>query len=143
MKKIILMSLLLAGCASQGVKQADQNVIIKEFYASVESVEQVTLSSHVKTGIAGGAAVGLIDELDGNHEDMIAGALAGAIVGGIVTAVAEGSDQAYQYQLNSVDQGKFSLIQKELIDHQSGCVKVRVASTATLLPALVSQCQLN
>jgi outer membrane lipoprotein SlyB len=123
---------ILTGCASQGVNRADQNEIVQEFYASVESVKQVELSSEVKTGIVGGAVVGTIDELDGNSEDMISGAIAGALVGGIFTAIFEGSNDAYEYQLKSKQKGNFALIQKEQLAENAGCVKVRVASKVQL-----------
>ena len=84
MKKSLLTLILLSGCSSQGIDRAEQNHISKEFYANVESYEQVKLSSNVKTGIVSGSVVGVIDEVDGNHEDMIAGGLAGALVGGVL-----------------------------------------------------------
>ncbi|KZY46841.1 hypothetical protein A3733_36310, partial [Pseudoalteromonas shioyasakiensis] len=95
--------------------RADQNVMIKRFYAKVTSVKPVKLSSNVKTGIAAGSAIGFVDELDGNHEEMIAGALAGALVGGIFTAIAEGSNDAFEYSLRSEQEGSFTLIQKEQV----------------------------
>lgn len=122
----------LTGCASQGINRADQNEVVQEFYASVESVKKVELSSEVKTGIVGGAVVGTIDELDGNSEDMISGAIAGALVGGIFTAIFEGSNDAYEYQLKSKKKGDFALIQKEQLADNVGCVKVRVASKVLL-----------
>lgn len=140
---LVMITFILMGCATQGVDRASQNKIIKEFYASVESRDQVELSSEVKTGIVGGAAVGVIDNLDGNHEDMIAGALAGALVGGIFTAMFEGSNTAYEYSLHSADQGDFSVIQKDKFDLQSNCVKVRVAAEVVVSPASTEKCQFN
>ncbi|GGF10934.1 hypothetical protein GCM10008027_39730 [Pseudoalteromonas gelatinilytica] len=60
MKKLLIGLLFLGGCASQGVDRADQNVMIKRFYATVTSVKPVKLSSNVKTGIAAGSAIGLV-----------------------------------------------------------------------------------
>ena len=76
--------------------------------------------------------VGVIDELDGNHEDMITGGLAGALVGGLFTALFEGSNIAYEYTLNSKVEGEFSIIQKEKIDTKTGCVKVRISNKASI-----------
>jgi|TARA_Y100000780_G_scaffold102776_1_gene93266 outer membrane lipoprotein SlyB len=132
MKKLLVSLLLLGGCATQGVDRADQQVMIKKFYAKVEDVKPVKLSSNVKTGIVGGSAIGLIDELDGNHEDMVAGALAGAIIGGLFTAIAEGSNNAFEYALRAEQEGRFSVIQKDEIDLNSGCVEVTIASEARL-----------
>lgn len=94
MNKLLLGLLFLGGCATLGVDRADQNVMIKRFYAKVTSVQPVKLSSNVKTGIAAGSTIGFVDQLDGNHEEMIAGAVAGALVGGLVTAISEGSNEA-------------------------------------------------
>ena len=143
MNKSFVALVLLAGCSSQGVNRSAQNTLIKEFYASLDSVEEVKLSSNVKTGIVGGAAVGVIDEADGNSEDMIAGAIAGALVGGLFTAIFEGDDKAYQYTLNSVQEGKFALIQKERIDTNTGCVKVTVRKETFITSAPKINCQFN
>ncbi len=143
MKKLLIGLLFLGGCASQGVDRADQNVMIKRFYAKVTSVKPVKLSSNVKTGIAAGSAIGFVDELDGNHEEMIAGALAGALVGGLFTAIAEGSNDAFEYSLRSEQEGSFTLIQKEQVDINSGCVEVTIASQTHIKAANSSQCYLK
>jgi len=142
MKKLLLTLVLLTGCATQGINRADQNEITKEFYASVISIKKVKLSSEVTTGIVGGAAIGVIDELDGNHEDMITGGLAGALVGGLFTALFEGSNIAYEYTLNSKVEGEFSIIQKEKIDTKTGCVKVRISNKASISVALKDKCKI-
>ena len=64
MNKLLLGLLFLGGCATQGVDRADQNVMIKRFYAKVTSVQPVKLSSNVKTGIAAGSTIGFVDQLD-------------------------------------------------------------------------------
>ena len=143
MKKLLLTLVLLSGCATQGIDRENQNVITKEFYASVISMEQVKLSSHVTSGIVGGATIGVIDELDGDHEDMIAGGLAGALVGGLFTALFEGSNKAYRYSLYSQTEGEFSIIQKEHIDIKTGCVKVRISNNASISAAAEDNCKAN
>ena len=141
MNKLLLGLLFLGGCATQGVDRADQNVMIKRFYAKVTSVQPVKLSSHVKTGIAAGSTIGFVDQLDGNHEEMIAGAVAGALVGGLVTAISEGSNEAFEYSLRSEQEGSFTLIQKEQISNQSDCVEVTIASEAHLKGVDSSHCR--
>lgn len=140
---LVLVLVLLNGCASQGVDRNDQNTITKEFYASIDSIKQVELSSYVKSGIAGGAIVGVADELGGTQEDMIAGGIAGALVGGLFTAFLEGSDTAYQYSLNSKREGNFTLIQKELIDIKTGCAKIRVSGNTSLSAASKENCHVE
>ena len=108
---------------------------------SLEIFFNCSRSSNVKTGIAAGSAIGFVDELDGNHEEMIAGALAGALVGGIFTAIAEGSNDAFEYSLRSEQEGSFTLIQKEQVDINSGCVEVTIASEAHLKGVDSSHCR--
>jgi hypothetical protein len=140
MKKLLLALVFLNGCASQGVDRADQDVITKSFYASIESVKEIKLSSNVKTGIAAGAAIGFVDELDGNHEDMIAGSIGGALVGGLFMAIFEGSNKAYEYKLYSESEGEFTLIQKKLIDIDSGCGNIRVSGKTSISAASKGNC---
>ena len=144
MNKAFVVLLLLTGCAAgPGVDRAEENQIVTEFYATVDSVRPVELSSQMKTGIMMGAGVGVIEELDGNHEDMISGAIAGALVGGLFTALFEGSDEAYEYQLSAQRQGAFSIVQKEQLPLDTQCVKVRVADKATLEKAPNEWCENN
>ncbi|WP_448563319.1 hypothetical protein [Thalassotalea ganghwensis] len=140
MKKILLSLIMLTGCSSNGVDRELQNQMLHEFYANASSVKQVTLSSDVTTGMVGGAFAGAVDELDGDSEDIIAGGIAGALVGGFFTALFEGPRDAYEYQLSSVEEGEFAIIQRERIDISSGCVKVRVADKAVVLPAKKAMC---
>ena len=140
MKKLLLSALLLTGCASQGVDREDQNQIIKEYYASVVSVTPVTLSSEVKTGIVAGAGLGVLEEIDGNTEDMIAGGLAGALVFWLFTALFEGDNEAFQYHLNSTEQGEFNVIQKQKLPESINCVKVRSSKTVELIVADSENC---
>ena len=67
MNKAFVVLLLLTGCAAgPGIDRAEENQIVTEFYATVDSVRPVELSSQMKTGIMMGAGVGVIEELDGN-----------------------------------------------------------------------------
>jgi len=140
MKNLLVLLTLLSGCATQGVDRNDQNQIIKEFYASIKSIKQVELSSSVKTGMVGGAAIGAIDQLDGDHRSMIGGAFLGALIGGLFTAISEGSNTAYEYSLHSNNEGSFAIIQKEKIKHLTECVKVRMGSKTSMSPALKEKC---
>ena len=141
MKRVLLCLALLSGCATQGINRVDQNEILKEFYASVHSTKQVKLSSEVKTGIIGGTVIGIIDELDGDHEDMIAGGLAGALVGGLFTALFEGGNKAFEYILYSQNEGGFTIIQKEKISILTGCVKVRLGSKVSISSVSKDNCK--
>jgi len=136
----ILTVSLLSACSSPGVSRDDENIIIKAMYAQVQSVEPITLSSEVNTNAAAGAVVGVLDNADGNREEMIGGAVVGALIGGLFTKLAEGSNEAYQYNLYSEQEGHFSIVQKELINTQSECVHVRIAGEVSVQPAPESYC---
>ncbi|MBW4966639.1 hypothetical protein KZZ04_09710 [Pseudoalteromonas sp. CR1] len=140
MKKSLIALLLLSGCASQGVDRDDQGHIIKHYYATVESIEKVKLSSEVGTGIMVGAGVGLAEDLDGNTEDMISGAIAGALVGGLFTALFEGGNTAYQYTLNDAENGDFIVIQKKKLPNTTRCVRVKTGNKVQLEAANNSFC---
>jgi outer membrane lipoprotein SlyB len=140
MKELLLGALLLTGCASQGVDRNDENQIIKEFYASIESVTPVTLSSEVNTGIVAGAGIGLLEGIDGNHEDMIAGAIGGAIIFGLFTAIFEGDNSAFKYHLNSKNHGEFDVVQKKKISESMSCVKVRSGKKVELIAVKAENC---
>jgi uncharacterized protein YcfJ len=143
MNKLLLILILLSGCASQGVDRANQNKITKKFYVLIEGVTQVEFSSKVKSSIVAGAVIGVADELDGNHEDMIAGGIVGALIGGLFTALFEGSNKAYEYTLTSEREGTFTLIQKKLIDVNTGCAKVRVSGKTSISTASKENCNVN
>jgi outer membrane lipoprotein SlyB len=140
MKKSLIALLLLSGCASQGIDRDDQGHIIKHYYATVESIEKVKLSSEVGTGIMVGAGVGLAEDLDGNTEDMISGAIAGALVGGLFTALFEGGNTAYQYTLNDAENGEFIVIQKRKLPNTTRCVRVKTGNKVQLEAANNSFC---
>ncbi|SFB87030.1 hypothetical protein [Pseudoalteromonas denitrificans] len=140
-KKSLLLSLIvLTGCASQSFERAEQNKIIKEYYASVESISKMKLPSKVGEMTTVGGVLGLADNLDGNHQDMISGILAGVLVGAITTSIIEGSNNAFEYQLYSQEKGFFTLIQEEKISFKGGCVKVKETNKVTINSALKINC---
>lgn len=141
MKKSLIAVLLLSGCASQGVDRNDQNQIIKRYYASVESMQRVTLSSEVGTGIAAGAGFGFVDSLDSNTEEMIGGAIIGGLVGGLFTALFEGGNDAYQYNLYAASEGEFTVIQKQKLDQNTQCVVVNAGKKIKLEPVDKQYCE--
>lgn len=143
MYKFILMFVcvsVLSGCATPGVDRDKQQKIIQEFYASVIEVKPVTLSSNLGTGVLVGAGVGILDESDGNSEDMIAGGIAGALIGGLFTAISEGSNEAFEYSLHNIQRGNFTLVQKDSLMPNVTCVKVNVSNIATITAVQDSFC---
>ncbi|WP_448550370.1 hypothetical protein [Thalassotalea fusca] len=141
-KSAIVMSIfMLAGCSTSGDPRANQNKIIKEFYATIIEVTPVELSSNIETGVLVGGSVGLIENLDGDTEDMIGGAIFGALIGGIFTSIEEGSNDAFKYALSSEQEGTFTIIQKNRVDPNARCVKVRVAEHVTIYAASKYACE--
>ena len=143
MKKYLIAVLLLSGCASPGVERNNQNQIIKRYYASVESMQPVTLSSEVGTGIAAGAGFGFVDSLDGNTEEMLGGEIIGGLVGGLFTALFEGGNDAYQYNLYAANEGEFTTIQKQKLDKNTQCVVVNTGDTVKIEPVAHHFCHQN
>lgn len=141
MKKSLLIFLLLSGCASQGIDRNDKNQMVKRYYATVGSMQQVTLSSEVGTGIAAGAGFGFVDNLDGNTEEMVGGAIIGGLVGGLFTALFEGGNTAYQYNLYAANEGDFTVIQKHKLDKNTQCVVVNAGGKVTLEPVDNAYCE--
>ncbi|ATC95726.1 hypothetical protein [Pseudoalteromonas tunicata] len=138
---LLLMVSWLAGCANQGIDRADQNKVIKQYYARVDSIAHVKLDSDVPEAMAIGGATGLIKNLDGDSGDMIAGTIVGAFFTGIISAAFEGDNNAYQYQLSSVTQGNFSVVQKDKSIKPGECVLVKEASKVTLTKIPEHFCQ--
>ncbi|WP_289157146.1 hypothetical protein [uncultured Pseudoalteromonas sp.] len=143
MKKYLIAVLLLSGCASPGVDRNNQNQIIKRYYASVESIQPVTLSSEVGTGIAAGAGFSFVDNLDGNSEEMLGGAIIGGLMGGLFTALFEGGNDAYQYNLYAANEGEFTIIQKQKLDKNTQCVVVNAGDTVKIEPVAHHFCNQN
>jgi len=138
---LVISIFILAGCSTSGQPRANQNKIIKEFYATIIEVTPVELSSNVSTGVIVGSSVGLIENLDGDSQDMVGGAILGALIGGIFTSIEEGSNDAFEYALSSEQEGTFMVIQKKRVDPNARCVKVRVAEQVTIYAASKYMCE--
>lgn len=129
MKKSLIIVTLLSGSATQGIERADQNQVVKRYYASVESIQKVTLSSEAGTGIAAGEGYAFVDSLNGNKEEMI-----GGLVVRLFTALFEGGNSAYQYNLYAADEGEVTVIQsKSSIKTQIVCSSMLPIKLRSLL----------
>jgi len=122
---IILPILLVSACSSSGFDREQQNRMIKTFYANVQTITPIQLSSQVEGAAATGAVIGITENVDGNGGDMIAGGVIGALFGGIFTSILEGGNDAFQYELSSSTEGNFSVVQKDKVSHIGGCVLVK------------------
>lgn len=133
--------LTLAGCHTTGdyVKE-DANHFVTEFYAWVDAVDPVTFDSDMDQNVVIGATSGAISGAIDNDGRAFEGAILGGVVAAVLTAIAEGDNTGYEYQLSAVDGDRVTV----LSDNQSAllgdCVMVRVAKTVTLYPVAAEQC---
>lgn len=147
--KTLLLSLALTamttGCSSTDdsnrVDRDNQNSLISQFYATVHSVNAVKLTSNADEGMVNGVFIGLIESLDGDSEDMLAGLIGGALIGGLFTTIAEGSGDAYQYHISSATHGEFSVVQEQQLPASATCVRVKSGNKVTLTPVDERFCQ--
>ncbi|WP_156896403.1 hypothetical protein [Aestuariibacter salexigens] len=122
----------LGGCASSGVHRAAENQFVTEFYAYVHDVREVKFKSYAGEAAAVGAVDGMISSIHRDGDDILRGALWGGLIAGALTALFEGDNRGFEYDLDAVDGDTVTVI----IDHQPAtygdCVKVRVAGEVSL-----------
>ena len=129
------------GCAHhQRPSKAVANQFVTEFYAWVDNVETVQFDSDVEENVLIGATHGAISGAVYDSRDAIRGAVIGGFFAGLLTAIFEGDNTGYQYQLSAIDGDQVTV----LSDHEDAllgdCVKVRVAGTVTLSPVEAERC---
>jgi len=118
----------LSACAnSNHASHQAKNQFVTEFYAWVENVEKIKFKSYVGEGAAVGAVDGLLSNVRGDSQDILAGAIIGGLFGGLLTALFEGNTNGYEYQLAAVDGDLVSVIAEDKSAEQGQCVSVRVA----------------
>ncbi|WP_100643071.1 hypothetical protein [Alteromonas facilis] len=133
--------LALTGCVHSGRyhrAQADQFIV--EFYAWVDRVEEVEFDSNVDENIAFGAVHGAISgaHIDSHHA--LRGALWGGMLLGFLTALAEGDNTGYEYQLTAVDGDSVTVLSQRQSALLGDCVIVRVADKVELVAVEAEAC---
>ncbi|MGS2720682.1 hypothetical protein [Paraglaciecola aestuariivivens] len=118
-----------------------KNQFVTEFYAWVEGVEKVKFQSYAGQAAAIGAVDGLLHNLDGNREDMLAGLLVGGLFGGLVTALFEGDNTGYEYQLAAIDGDRVNVIASHKPASVGQCVSVIVAGKVKISPLPEALCE--
>lgn len=137
---IAMVGLLNACAQSNHVDHSAKNQFVTEFYAWVESVEKVRFKSYVGEGAAVGAVDGLLHNVHGNSEDMLAGVIVGGVFGGLITALFEGNTVGYEYELEAVDGDLVSVIVEKKAAAVGQCVRVRVAGDVRIRLVQEAQC---
>ena len=103
-------------------------------------MQKVKFKSHAGEAAAIGAVDGLVGNIHGDRDDMLAGAILGGLFGGLITAIIEGDNSGYEYQLAAVD-GDFVNVIVEHNKAQIGqCVKVRIAGDVRVYPQPIIEC---
>lgn len=138
---LVLMSTLLLGCAHhQNPSKTDANQFVTEFYAWVDSVETVEFDSDVDENVLIGATHGAISGAVYDTRDAIRGAVIGGFLAGLITALFEGDNTGYQYQLSAVDGDQVTVLSQHEDAFLGDCVRVRVAGDVTLSPVAAELC---
>lgn len=131
----------LSACANSNyVDHQAKNQFVTEFYAWVENVEEVKFKSYVKEGAAIGAVDGLLNNVQGNSEEMLIGVIVGGLFGGLITALLEGDTRGYEYQLAAVDGDLVNVISDYKTAEQGQCVSVRVAGDVRIRLVPMAAC---
>lgn len=127
MSVLAAVSTVLSGCvAVTGIPEHGRNQFVTEFYAYVISYEEGEFDSHVDEAVLVGASHGAIANL-GYRGDVLEGAIWGGLIAGVVTAIFEGDNTAYIYELEAVDGDLVSVATDYYAARPGDCVKVTVA----------------
>ncbi len=130
---IVIRLLFTTSCAtSDQLDYRAQNQFVTEFYAWVEDVEQVRFKSYAGQAAVIGAADGLLHNLGGNRDDMLAGIIVGGLFGGLITSLFEGSNRGYEYQLAAIDGDFVTVIFAHKPVDIGQCVSVLVAGSVKI-----------
>jgi len=136
-----MMASSLLSCASNSqVDVQARNQFVTQFYALVTTVEKVKFKSYAGEGAAIGALDGALSNARGDAGDMLAGAIVGGFFGGMLTALLEGSNIGYEYQLQAVDGDSVNVIIDERAADIGDCVRVRVAGDVRISKRPMYQC---
>ncbi len=138
---LALLSIVASGCASSDhLARHAKNQFVIEFYALVEDVKKIKFKSHVGEAAAIGALDGIVGNVHGDKDDMLAGAIIGGLFGGLITAIIEGDNSGYEYQLAAID-GDFVNV---IVNHDKAgvgeCVKVRISGDVRVYPHPMIDC---
>lgn len=132
----------LSGCANKdALPEYAKNQFVTEFYAYVGHVKEVEFRSYVGEAALGGAAIGALEAVDGNSDDMFVAALVGGAIAGIFTAAVEGSRTGYEYSLNAIDGDRVLAIVENSNAVAGDCVLVRVAGDVFITAVDPAECE--
>lgn len=138
----LLASLMLTGCASnQAYDRDDVDSFVTEFYAWVDNVETVSFNSEVGENMLIGATHGaIVGSSYHDSDDILRGFLAGGIIAGLITAIVEGNNNGYEYQLSAIDGDSVTVLSKQQTAQLGDCVVVRVTHRVRIQSVEAERC---
>jgi hypothetical protein len=133
---------MLSGCASnQTYDRDDVDSFVTEFYAWVDNVETVTLNSDLGENVLIGATHGaIVGSSYHDSDDILRGFLAGGIVAGLITALVEGDNNGYEYQLSAIDGDSVTVLSQQESAQLGDCVVVRVTHSVRIQSVDAERC---
>lgn len=145
MKAVIIsvITLVVAGCASDGLDRRNKNSTMQISYGKVQSVEDINLQSEVGKGTAIGGLWGLAANSRGNSSDMAAGIAVGALIGGLTTKIAEGSSEAWGYMVQRNDGSVVKVVSDNSHLVVGDCAVIETGETTNIRRIASEMCQLN
>jgi len=134
--------LMLSGCVSNDrYGRHDADSFVTEFYAWVDNIEEVPFDSNVGENVLIGVTHGAISDSHyyrGNHA--FRGALIGGFLAGLITAIVEGKNTGYEYQLSAIDGDSVNVLSNRDNAQLGDCVVVRVANSVRIKPVQAERC---
>lgn len=141
MLSTLITTVLISGCtSSERYSRYEADSFVTEFYAWVDNIEEVAFDSDVGENILFGATHGAISGVhyDGHHA--LRGALIGGFLAGLVTAIIEGENTGYEYQLSAIDGDSVIVLSDDQSAQLGDCVVVRVANSVRIRPVRAERC---
>ena len=138
---LAFLSILIFGCASDGVSRDSMNRRSSISYATVVSVEQVKLKSEAGKAAAIGGLWGVLGGFVGNRRDAVSGAVVGAALLGGTTLIAEGSNNAVAYIVKGKNNKEFKILTEQDGTQAGDCVAVESGTHTNLRRVSTAYCQ--
>ena len=138
---LVFLSILIFGCASDGVSRDSMNRRISISYATVVSVEQVQLKSEAGKAAAIGGLWGLLGGFGSNRRAAVNRAVVGAALLGGTTLIAEGSNNVFAYILKGKNNKEFKILTEQGGMQASDCVAVESGTHTNLRRVSTVYCQ--
>ena len=143
---LLMAAFWFTGCASNDsyskYEKYDSDSFVTEFYAWVDNVETVRFDSDVGENVLIGATHGAISGVHFDRHHALRGAIIGGFLAGLVTAIVEGTNKGYEYELSAIDGDSVIVLSERHSAELGDCVVVRVANSVRIRPVRAERCAL-